>query len=319
MLPLSRLGTTAWNYQLRLVENELGGHDVLSLPIGAVHENNLYRYTSSGWQVVELDWTNGKFGGPATLPLSKKNGFTTNPLAISGAWGNDVGLNLWEKKNGSWQQGSSYILGSATSVPWIGWNGMAGTVALMKFGGQDYVSMNLEKMCETKLKSTDTNAVAVVALSASIVSGGYTGALLVEGSAGLIPVTKLMVFDVSSGKFNLIFSLDLDGTLNIATEGFECRDVNADGIPDILIQDYHFNAIPAPVLLLGDGKGGFKRAPQSSFPVDSDFKNTATGYMLFDINSDGFMDFLNFPAGGIQNYSSANKVYLKLRKGLMNF
>lgn len=319
---ISRLGTTAWNYQLRLVENAIGGFDVLSLPIGFNPQNNLYRYANGQWSIIEQEWSGGSFGDAGTLPLSSQNGYTQNQLVISSrstsAGSGNVGLYLFEKQNSVWNEISDYILSAQQDIPWIGWNGSLGTVKLMTYQNDDYVSMNFEKMCEMKLRNTDANSVAVVAMTALKVTGGYTGQLLREGQSGLEPITKVMIFDVSLGALNITKQFDIAGQLNIATEGFDCRDVNGDSLADILIQDYKFNTSPSPVVLLGDGSGAFSRVDNSKFIIDNRFANSSTGYLLFDITLDGYPEFMIFPASGVPSYTTSIKLPINLYKGVKN-
>ena len=317
---LSRLGTVAWNYQVHPVDNGLGGFDVLSLPIGSNPKANLYRLSGTIWNVVNENWTDNVFAGADTIPLSKNNGFTTYPLVISASNNDNVGLNLYHKPNGTWTNINSYILGQSTNVPWTGWNGQLGTVKYMKYEGKDYVSMSFEKMCETRLGSSSGSTVAIVAMTAREVVDGYYGQALSESShTQLSHVTKLMIFDVSAGSFRRINSLDLKGSIQIATHGFECRDANGDGFSDLLIQNFTYtNSKPTPIVLLGDGVGGFKLVDSSVFPATLKFSNTAAGYIFSDLTGDGISDYLDYPVGGIKPYLSGDKLMIILNRGLSN-
>jgi FG-GAP-like repeat len=93
----------------------------------------------------------------------------------------------------------------------------------------------------------------------------------------------------SDGKGNLI----LPGTF-FATDGryydqgVLAGEFTKDGHLDIVTNGHHGNAVG---LLLGDGKGGFRRAPGSPFPAGAN----SWAFAIDDINRDGKLDVLTIP------------------------
>lgn len=316
---ITRLGTVAWNYQLRTVENEFGNLDVLSLPIGSNPLTNLYRYTDSGWVVHAENYSNNIFYGAESIVLSKNNGYTNNNLVVSKTQGSNFGFELFEK-NLNWQSIDTHIFGTTIDIPWISWNGSLSTVKYMRYQSKDYVSMNFEKMCETKLQDNDNYTSLVVLMTAREVINGYNGQLLDESSnTTLKHVGKIIILNVSKGKFEIINSFDLSENIAPATHGIECKDINNDGNSDITIQNYAFNTEPTPIVLLGNGSGQYSRVLQNIFSNLNSYKNNLAGFVIGDITGDGLIDYLDFPVNGISTYNPSTKIYLSLRFGKSNF
>jgi hypothetical protein len=93
----------------------------------------------------------------------------------------------------------------------------------------------------------------------------------------------------SDGKGNLILPgkfFETDG--RYYDQGVRAGDFTHDGHLDIVTNGHHSNAVG---LLLGDGNGGFRRAPGSPFPAGAN----SWAFTIDDINSDGNLDVLTIP------------------------
>jgi FG-GAP repeat. len=92
----------------------------------------------------------------------------------------------------------------------------------------------------------------------------------------------------SDGKGNLILPGKFFPTDGGSDQGVRAADFNKDGKLDIVTTGQKINAIS---LLLGNGKGGFRKAPASPFPAGA----AAWAFTIDDINRDGNPDVLVIP------------------------
>lgn len=93
----------------------------------------------------------------------------------------------------------------------------------------------------------------------------------------------------SDGKGNLILPgrfFDAGGRYN--DSGLRAGDFNKDGHLDIITSGHNVNEVG---LLLGDGKGGFQRAPGSPFAAGG----YSWSFTIDDINRDGHLDVVTIP------------------------
>lgn len=87
----------------------------------------------------------------------------------------------------------------------------------------------------------------------------------------------------SDGKGNLILPGKLFSTEGHSDQGVRSADFNKDGRPDVVTTGQNIDAIS---LLLGDGRGGFRKASGSPFPAGA----APWAYTIDDINRDGNPD-----------------------------
>ena len=92
----------------------------------------------------------------------------------------------------------------------------------------------------------------------------------------------------SDGKGNLILPGKLFPTDGHSDQGVRSADFNKDGKLDVVTTGQDNNAIS---LLLGDGKGGFRKAPGSPFPAGA----APWAFTIDDINRDGNRDVVVIP------------------------
>jgi hypothetical protein len=90
------------------------------------------------------------------------------------------------------------------------------------------------------------------------------------------------------GMGNLILPGKLFPTDGHSDQGVRSADFNKDGKPDVVTTGQNINAIS---LLLGDGKGGFRKAPGSPFPAGA----APWAFTIDDINRDGNPDVVVIP------------------------
>ena len=92
----------------------------------------------------------------------------------------------------------------------------------------------------------------------------------------------------SDGKGNLILPGKLFPTDGHSDQGVRSADFNKDGRPDVVTTGQNINALN---LLLGDGKGGFRKASASPFPAGA----APWAFTIDDINQDGNPDVVVIP------------------------
>jgi len=294
-----RQGQHAWHYGLSLIDNDNGGKDIISIPIGYNWIIEVWNYVT-GWNVNSTyQWVRG------TQPL-----FTKNKALVEQEYPLK-GLRLFTKSNNTWSQVDSYSFGDFIQVPWLSWQKSLGTNSLITIDNRDYIGTRLEHKCNLKVNPSDTDFTSIIALQADEIVGGYKGGTIVESSNYLVTKSKLFAFETKSNKINRI-SIKID---NFVEESdvyhLVCKDLNNDGYDDIMIQDWRPKSIP--MIYLNDKSGGFNRVNTVNIPGINQY-NRGQSYIYEDLNGDGIKDLLYFPIAGL-NSEVFNTVKLLLYKG----
>lgn len=302
-----RLGWFSYNFHIQLVDNEIGGKDVITENIGYGGKSSGWRYINGWSEISGYDWPNFL----ATF-FDRKNSNEGSRTAITQSATNGS-LDLYTRtSNLSWTRSSSWGFPNVTNAPWLSWNGDTGTATVMTLNGKDYVSVVFEQGCELRRKPTD-ESIAVMALNTNEIIGGYKGGVIVESSSVLKPITKIFAFSTSNNSLT-----NIDITINNEAQDTQflrlsCGDVNGDGYDDIVVMPWGHNAVP--IIYINDGTGAFNLVDTTKLPMpSSDFQDATMIYT--DIDGDGSRDLLYWPSTSLSGNPA--KVQYQLYKGQRN-
>ncbi len=304
---VERLGWFSYNFHIQLVDNELGGKDVITEPIGYGGKPGAYRYKNGWTEIAGYEWVSFMATFFKERKLNEGSTVAITQSRTNGA------LDLFTRTpNSSWAKNSTWGFPNVTTAPWLGWNGDTGTATVMTFGGKDYVSITFEQGCELKRKPSD-EPIALIVLNTNEIVGGYKGGVIVESSATLKPVTKLMAFSISNNSLsNIDITLSNEATA-IQFYRIACGDVNSDGYDDIVVMPWGRSALP--IIYINDGLGNFNLVDTTKLPIPStEFTDSTMIYT--DIDGDGNRDLLYWPLTKLNG--NPTNVRYQLYKGQRN-
>lgn len=304
---VERLGWYSYTSYIQLIDNELGGKDVITEYIGYGGKPGAYRYKNGWTEIAGYDWVNFM----ATFFKERKlNEGSTVAITQSRTRG---ALDLFTRTaNSSWTKSSTWGFSNVTTAPWLAWNGDTGNATIMTLDGKDYVSITFEQGCELKRKPTD-ESLAIMVLSTNEIVGGYKGGVIVEANATLKPVTKLMGFSVSNNSLtNIDITLSNEATA-IQFYRIACGDMNGDGYDDIVVMPWGRNAVP--IIYINNGNGNFNLVDTTKLPLPS-IEFTDSTMIYTDIDGDGIRDLLYWPSTKLNGNPA--KVQYQLYKGQRN-
>jgi len=305
---VEHLGPFSYSEHIMLVDNELGGKDVVTSTIGYGGQNQVWRY-SNGWlQLPRYDWISSL----NTVFFKRTLTNYGSEIAVTQSSTSDMGLDLYSRANGTaWTKSSNWTFPNVQSEAWLSWQKSPGMVKIVTLNEHKYVGATFEHGCELRLKSNSASTITVMMLTGNEITNGYTGGTIIESSSYLKPISKLLGFSVEN---NVLKNVNLpieNETQDIRPLNISCGDLNGDGSDDILVMPWGANAVP--IVYLNDGSGNFSLVDTSKLPLPStDFRDSTMIYA--DINGDGIRDLLYWPLTALSGNPS--KVQYQIFKGL---
>ncbi len=284
-----KLGQTAWNYNVNLVDNSMGSKDLISTPIGYNGVTEGWRYTN-GWQLInDYNWVIGK-------PLFFKS---TDPkigseLAISGN-STTKGIDAYYKSNSQWSKTDTFLIGQKIGVAKIkAWNLNISETPITLFNNKKFIYFAIsDLMCE--LSKKDNQASMIAAAWGYELPSSYNGEMINEWDLKFY--NKILPFNIINGKISENNKITIKNELNnIFGTKISCEDINGDGLIDIMIHQWTANHKIA--LYLNDGNGSFSLVDNKLFPIPNQFKK-GIFQKYQDIDGDGIPDLLVTPTVGL--------------------
>jgi len=296
---------------LALIDNSLGGQDVLTLSFSA--PASVWRFSSStGWtEIPGFDWSSGSSGIQFFSRNTLGTGSTT---AIKNYTSNSkIGVQLYRNLNGLWTTGVDYSY-SASIINKIDWGAtQASFASMVRINGEDFVDPSFGTSCKIRRLPTSSPEVLTV-FNANKIVGGYTGQVITYGLTPLQEYNK--IFSFSSSGDNLIQNEILiknEITGRTQSNRMACMDINGDGHDDIVLYTSRNNQ--TPIIYLNDKAGSFDLVSSASYPASPDYgRNGLSNYILADMDSDGINDLIYFPIVGTGGFP----IQIKIHKGLRN-
>ena len=285
-------GQLAWNYGLISADNELGGIDVISSPIGYNYIQEVWRYLSSWSLTGSYDWVEGA----GTTFFKRKDNTLGSQIAVTGLPYPNSGMALYYKENNSWIKKDE--LSNKTSLVLFGsWTGTLDYASMTTTDGKDYLPFTqLDNMCEIKLRKEDPNSILLDLVQGSEIKGGYHGQTIYENGDYLQSKSWLLAYNVTNSKLTKNTTFKINNELqNFGISDLKCKDVNGDGYDDIVMTAY----FGPPLIYINDKIGTFNRIDPVNVP-NVGYYGSGESYIYDDINGDGIPDILRFPVNNIQ-------------------
>jgi hypothetical protein len=308
-------GQYTWNVGAQLIDNELGGKDLIMSPALGLPE--IWRYMTSWVLTNTPDW----IYSVTPLFFKRKSANLGSEILVAGVPYPQIGYTLYYNENGNWNKKDTITYppeGNSKMVPWTTWQGYVTQAPLITINGNDYAWVDINEVkCELKLKKDDTNSVMVSIAMGSQITGGYKGGMLVEGF-GMIPTATLMAFNVNNGKItqNTTFKVNNEFKTNVnLANTLTCGDVNGDGYDDIIV--YVNNPEQAPVIYINDKTGNFNRVDPALFPGVNTWTQHQTSFYE-DIDGDGVRDLLYLPTNGVVEKEPTKLLYFRGNRAILD-
>jgi hypothetical protein len=164
-------------------------------------------------------------------------------------------------------------------------------------------------------ENNDADAISLFQLEMQIIPG-YEPGVTKEAFAdrtlenSLINVNKLYAYKIENGIL-IPVKLTIKGEISTYANDISVKDVNFDGINDIII--HHFEN-GMPVIYLGKGGLNFERMEINAIFDGSYIADGSSGWM-FDFDNDGDFDILSIPTLGQNNEYTSESVNIFVSSG----
>jgi len=303
---VDKLGIPSYGSRDDLVDNRFGSEDVITTVIGYGGSSEAWRYANSGWAIThDYDSLNGELSG-LYFPRSSPNAGASVHIAPTST----TSLQLYSlTSNGTWTAQSAWSLSPTVQASYVSWNGDIGNLAISTINGKDYGFLAFNRPCAFQF-NTNSPMLAVYAVPASEVTGGYHGQLLHESSSDFQTHNLILGFSVADGNITPVDLGLKNEIVNLMGLRFDCFDVNHDGYQDLIISNWGVNS--QPLVYLNGGDNTLSSIKLSTFPVGSTNFNSNTS-IIVDIDGDGIPDLLVYPLNGLIN--SPSSVQFQIYKG----
>lgn len=284
---VSPLGSYAWHYGAKLIDNKNGSKDIITLPIGYNALPEHWSYENGKW--ISRDsykWISGT--DPVIFSGNSTHAMTSLPHP-------DLGVALYSKTStGAWIQTDAEKFGDYKMVPWYSWQHARGLIPLYTIDGKQYISIATANMCEIK---TPHDSTAIVAVSGNEFITPYVeGTTVEEGASYLKLVSKLLAYK-NTGQLDKDKKFIIHGENTAASiYRMNCVDVNNDGYDDITMHDWR--AKTEPMIYVNNKDGTMSRVNPEKIPGKGLFASSQS-YIYQDVNNDGIRDIIYWPIAGV--------------------
>jgi hypothetical protein len=304
----AQLGTPSYGFSGKLVDNQYNSKDALISTIGYGGTEQAWRFVGGTWNAVRDYDLMGSYIGLFFSATAPNHGTDKAIIAKS-----STSIDLYSKSMANkWSLTSTWAFPDVRTADLKSWNGDPGKLSVVGINGTDYTFIYFGDGCEIKRKPSES-PIAIFALPASEVVGGFNGQLLVESSSQLKSHLILQGFSTENG---ILTKIDIPIKNEITDQPYfrlSCGDLNSDGIDDIMVMPWGKGV--SPIIYLNDGFGNFQAINQGVFPITaSEFTDVTMIYA--DIDGDGILDLIYWPLNGLHNNPS--KVQYQIFKGVRN-
>ncbi len=321
---VQRLGSKNWNHAVDIVTNP-DSKDVVFA--GFANGVQAFRYKNGQFTDVTSEYANAYSGSWATTFRAIPDTVSGITTAIAGAANRQLpnsttyALSEWgivfvKKTNSVWSLLADFWQKVDFTVKWISWQLTEGTSSVVTVDGNQYFGGAYSESCVMPPLSSGGSRLLVAQMGASKSTTSQTlvaGQTYSEREAS--PVSFYNFFEIDgAGSIKKIASPIVNEEIKSNFNFFDCKDINADGLPDLVSYAFTrpgFNERVAeggkPTIYLNNGKGQLVRADISALPTNnagSELQST-----LWDVNGDGITDLILF---GSTTYAGGGEIKIHL-------
>jgi hypothetical protein len=199
-----------------------------------------------------------------------------------------------KKKNflSNWTEIDSWTPTSQGKIPFTSWNGTAGFMDYYKFNGKDITFLAFNNNCQIKdVGQTVPNTLFMS--NAAIITGGYSGQKLTEGTNDFTPNMMFLSFGVSNNKLTITLPTIRNPLANQLTSNYmTCTPLRNGPEQDIFVATQGPNA--KPIVYIRENSTSYASVNQSKFP-SSRSSGTYFTMLYEDIDGDGIPDVIYYP------------------------
>lgn len=283
---IDKFGPSDWYHGLSLAKNTEGGYDAVLQGFGSTPKG--FRYSSNQWRDIS-DYP--QVSGLGYVFIDSQTG-PSSQMVTSGL-NSAAQLQSFNKINGNWTAASNISYPTKT-IPFLTWQGTEINATTISVGNDDIVAAGFVDMCSMNLKPNG-NPYVLATLTGNLLKGGYNTSMgrVKEGSQPLYQ--SFQIYEVINGQLVARPSAMVGEDTSIAFNKFDCKDVNSDGLPDLV--GYPVNGTNGqPVVYLNNGEGQLVRVGQSTFPMAPSCYGDSASRMT-DLDGDGISDLIIFRTG----------------------
>jgi hypothetical protein len=290
-------------YMVYEVDNEAGGVDVVTAPIGYGGSREVWTHTDTWQQLSTL--ADGLSTGAMVFFERTSPELASLSLAVSYRLGGAPGVRVFKRANhlSDWSELGTWItsLDDIFSSNVTSWNGDAGTWAVTLSDGKYYTGGSFEHGCELSAQA-DTNLNLVFLQTAYELNDYTEGMDLIEGQ-GMEWVYKLFGFSATDTSLTPV-PIILQATVDLTDRPYRliCEDINSDGRDDIIVSTWGYESHPHVYINTGQNK--FSLVREEIWPsMGSALKNAQPVYA--DVDGDDVPDVIYFSGSSVSGDDSS--------------
>ena len=301
------MGIASWGHAVDLIENRTGTHDAAFA--GLINDGRFQAYR---WEVDQFQNVTDEY---PTVSLTQEWGSTfrffpatspgTGSTAALGFENNGVGL-YQKQDSGAWKLADHWSSEPIFQVPWITWSDDPSTTDVVLVNGSQYLDGTVEEIDIFKNPRTQQEFIIGKMNLARIPGVETYNRNTTYDQDDAVPINAFVFFERIDGELIRVDSPIVYETTDVNYNFFDYKDVNSDGMPDIIAYAFtrpFFNERIAeagkPIIYAGVEDGSFVQVDLSDLPGHSAIKEGAEFQSLMtDVNFDGVDDLILFGSTG---------------------
>lgn len=294
-------------YMVYEVDNEAGGIDVVTAPIGYGGSREVWTYTDT-WQNLST-LAGGLSTGAMVFFERTSSELASTRLAVSYRLDGAAGVRVYERADhlSDWSELGTWItsLDDIFSSNVTSWNGDVGTWTVTLSDGKYYTGGSFEHGCELRAQA-DTSLNLVYLQTAYELNDYAEGMDLIEGQQ-MEWVYKLFGFSATDTSLTPV-PIILQASVDLTDRPYRliCEDVNSDGRDDIIVSTWGYESHPHVYINTGQNK--FSLAREEIWPsMGSALKNAQPVYA--DADGDDIPDVIYFSGSSVSGSNSSEIRY----------
>ena len=301
------LGEPNWGHATGFIRNEDGTTDAAFA--GFTDGFHAFRYDGENFSEVEGVYPEQAGTWASGFIDVREGGVSQFIVSSDTVWGDGgvekTGVVLHEKSlGGGWGAGNGFWFEPDFMVDFITWQESEGAVPVYTIDGIEVLGIAYDQFCVMPPLSGEGNSLLVGKLS-----GAEYSEPLIEGELydqdDSINSQKFVFMEIVDGELVLRDTPIYQGVRNVNGNFFDCRDINADGLPDLAFYaftrpgfDERVEERGKPILYLNDGLGNLIQRDLSAIPGHP--RGNELQSQFWDVDGDGLEDLMLFGSAADQ-------------------